>query len=268
MDELWLLCSQGDSAMYNLQRKLLSQNFLHSRKLVNKLVGNSSIDKKDLVLEIGPGKGIITEQLVQQAGHVIAVELDTHWYNYLKTKLSSTANLNLYHEDFLNRPLPKLPYKVFANIPFAIEGKIIRKLIDDPNPPQDCYLVMMKELAYRLAAPFKENQFSILHKPYFDFSICHHFNLSDFYPTPKVKVVMFRFTLRRTPLMPLSEKAKYQQFVTRGFGQGLPVRQNLQRFFSKDMINKVFQRLSLAKDIKPSYLTLEQWIALYISLKK
>ncbi len=254
--------------MYNLQRKLLSQNFLHSRKLVSKLVGNSSITKNDLVLEIGPGKGIITEQLIRQARHVIAVELDTHWYNYLSSKFNSAENLTLYHEDFLDRPLPKFPYKVFANIPFTIEGKITRKLIDNTNPPQDCYLVMMKELAYRLAAPYKENQFSVMHKPWFDFSIYHHFNQTDFTPIPKVRTVIFRFTLKENPLLPMSEKKKYQQFVTYGFGQGLPAKQNLQKFFSKGTISKVFQKLSLAKDIKPSHLTLKEWITLYNNLGK
>jgi 23S rRNA (adenine-N6)-dimethyltransferase len=266
MSELWESCSQGGSAMHNLQRKLLSQNFLHSRKLVNKLVGSSSIGKNDLVLEIGSGQGIITEQLAQKAGSVIAVELDTHWYKYLKSKFSSANKIILYHEDFLNMPLPRHPYKVFANIPFAIEGKIIRKLIDDSNPPRDCYLVMMKELAYRLAAPYKENQFSIMHKPWFDFSIYHHFNRTDFSPIPSVEAVMFRFTLKKTTLLPLSEKKKYEQFVIRGFGQGLPIRQNLKKYYSKNMLRKIFQTYSLDKDIKPSYVTLEQWITLYSNL--
>ena len=62
--------------MYTIQRKLFSQNFLHSRKLVSHLIGKSSIGKNNLVIEIGPGKGILTEQLIEQAGHVFGVEID------------------------------------------------------------------------------------------------------------------------------------------------------------------------------------------------
>lgn len=254
--------------MYKLRRKLLSQNFLHSRKLVKKLVGNSSIGKNDIVLEIGPGKGIITEQLLKKAARVIAVELDTYWYNYIRKQFANEKKLILTNEDFLNKTLPKFPYKVFANIPFAVEGKIIRKLIDSTNPPQDCYLVMVKELAYRLCARHKENLFSIMHKPWFDFYIYHKFYQTDFLPLPNVNAVMFRFALKQKPLLPASEKIKYQTFVSQGFGQGLPVRQNLRNCFSRKKLNKVFQNLSIPKDNKPSYLTLQQWIELYSSLEK
>lgn len=266
MAELWESWSQGGSAMYDLRRKLLSQNFLYSRKLVSKLVRSSSLGKNDIVLEIGSGKGIITEQLVKQAEQVIAIELDWHLYNYLKNKLSQIDNLTLYHEDFLNKPLPKVPYKVFANIPFAIEGKIIRKLIDDLNPPQDCYLIMMKELAYRLAAPYKENQFSILHKPWFDFSIPHHFKPTDFTPIPKVSVVLFRFTKKEKPLLPKDEKKKYQQFIRLGFTQGTPAFQNLKRQYGSNQVLSAFHKYNINRTTKPIYIPLQRWIGLYKEL--
>jgi len=180
--------------MYKLQRKLLSQNFLYSRKLVSKLVGSSSIAKNDLCLEIGPGKGIITQQLVKQAGRVIAIELDSQLFAQLKTNFRYVDNLAVYHQNFLNFQLPKTTYKVFANIPFAIEGQIIRKLIDNSNPPDDCYLVLNKQLANRLVANFKENLFSIIHKPFFGFEICYQFKKTDFAPMTSVDTVLFRFT--------------------------------------------------------------------------
>lgn len=254
--------------MYNLRRKLLSQNFLHSRTLVNKLVRSSSVGINDLVLEIGPGRGIITEQLIHQAGKVIVVELDKYWYDHLSQKFSSVSNLSLFNQNFLDWSLPRTPYKVFSNIPFSIEGKIIRKLIDGINPPQDCYLVMMKELAYRLTASYKENRFSIIHKPWFDFSIVYHFHPTDFSPLPKVNAVVLRFTLKGSPLLLLSEKVRYQRFVVQGFGQGLPVANNLKNIFPENVINKVFQELSISRETKPSYLRLEQWISLYNLLAK
>jgi len=253
--------------MYQLRRKLLSQNFLHNRKLVAKLLGRSSIGKNDLVLEIGSGKGIITEQLVQKAEHVIAVEIDSHWYRYLQTKFKNADNLTLYHVDILDFRLPALPYKVFANIPFSIEGKIIRKLIDDRNLPDDCYLVMMKEVAYRLAAPYKDNMFSITHKPWFDFSIYHHFRRTDFEPVPSVDVVMLRFTKRTDPFLPWEERMKYQKFVEIGFGHGQPVFQNLKKIHGRQRVMLAYRKLHLRRDVKPSYVSLEQWIYIYRLLK-
>jgi 23S rRNA (adenine-N6)-dimethyltransferase len=253
--------------MYDLRRKLLSQNFLHSHKLVNKLVGDSSIGKSDLVLEIGPGKGIITRELVKKAGSVVTVELDKHWYNFLKNRFQNTSNLVIYNDDFLTLSLPKSPYKVFANVHFSIEGKIIRKLIDNPNPPDDCYLVVMKELAYRLAAPYKENLFSISHKPWFDFSIIYHFKPEDFTPTHKVNVVMLSFRKKENPLLSNSQKEKYQQFVLIGYGQGQPIRNNLKRFFQSDKIDLAMKKCGVSKDAKPSNLTTHQWVSIFLSSK-
>lgn len=252
--------------MYKLQRKLLSQNFLYCRKLVAKLVDNSSISPQDLVLEIGPGKGIITEQLVKRTKKVIVVELDGNWYQYLKVKFHQTSNLNLYQQNFLNFLLPKKPYKVFANLPFSIEGKIIRKLINAPNPPQDCYLVVQKELAYRLSAPFKQNLFSITHKPYFDFGIDYHFRRTDYEPMTSVDTVLFRFTKKTQPLVPLEARAKYRVFIEFGFGQGLSVYRNLQKRFSKTQLESSFRLFKIKRETKPGYLPLNKWIELYKKL--
>jgi len=203
--------------MRNLRRKLLSQNFFHNRRLVSSLVGSAFIGKNDLILEIGPGDGIITRELLLVAGHVVAVELDGYWYNRLLNEFKNEERLTLYRGDFLSHALPKLPYKVFSNIPFAIEGKIIRRLIEAPNPPQDCFLVTMDKLANRLTARQSENMFSTMHKPWFDFSILHHFKPSDFSPTPSVGSVLFRFALKSRPLIPVSKRAQYQLFVRQAF---------------------------------------------------
>ena len=253
--------------MYRLRRKLFSQNFLHNRALVSNLVRASSINKKDLVLEIGPGKGIITEQLLKAAQYVIAVEIDTYWYNYLKEKFEQVENLTLYNYDFLNFNLPALPYKTFANIPFAIEGQIIRKLIDAPNPPKDCYLVMMKELAYRLSAPYKDNQFSIMHKPWLEFSIVHHFQAKDFIPIPNVKAVLLKISQRKEPLLPFSEKKLYHKFIKTGFKFGLPVSKNLKKVYGYKATLKGLIKANAQRNDKPGYLKLNQWLKLYQELK-
>src|SRR5687767_11452600 len=110
------------------QRNLLSQNFLHDRELVKRLIRDSSIGKNDLVIEIGPGDGIILRQLLHQAKKIIGIEIDFDLYNNLKRQYSNQENLNLYLGDILSFPVPRGPYKVFSNIPFAIEGGLIRKL--------------------------------------------------------------------------------------------------------------------------------------------
>lgn len=253
--------------MYKIQRKLFSQNFLHSRKLASHLIGQSSIGKNDCVVEIGPGKGILTEQLIQQAGHVFGVEIDARWCAYLQKKFHDAHNFTLYQADILSWQLPAYPYKVFANIPFSIEGRIIRKLIDDVHPPQDCYLVVMKELAYRLCGLYGENMFSIMHKPWFDFSIIYNFRKTDFEPIPNVDAVLFRFVLKKIPLLPIAEKERYMRFIMDGFGNGEAVYKSLSRKYGQEKIEKAFQLLSLNRKTKPNSLTSDQWIWLYGELR-
>ncbi len=249
--------------MYHIRRKLFSQNFLHNRKLVSKLVRSSSIEKNDLVLEIGPGKGIITDALLSQTQYVLAVEIDSYRYSYLKNRFDGVSNLTLYQGDILNFKLPSLPYKVFANIPFSVEGKIVRYLIDANNPPEDTYLVVMKELAYRLSAPYRENWFSLAHKPWFDFSIYHHFKRTDFIPHPSVDSVMFRFKKKNKPLLSWNERGKFQSLLRVGFGNGLPIWQNLKRRYGMNVTGRVLNQLEINKKTRPTELSLERWILIF-----
>jgi len=191
------------------------------------------------VVEIGAGQGLITQELIKRAGHVVAVEIDAGWYQRLQKQMAGVTNLTLYQADILSFDLPRLPYKLFANIPFAIEGKIIRKLLNDANPPQDCYLVVMKELAERLVATQPSSMFAVSYRPWFDFAIKYRFKASDFKPVPTVKAVLLRFTKKATPLLSWSERQKYQKFVKVGFGQGQAVRSNLKTQFSTEKIDQV-----------------------------
>ncbi|MBI5356481.1 23S ribosomal RNA methyltransferase Erm [Candidatus Collierbacteria bacterium] len=249
--------------MFKLRREQLSQVFLHSPELVKRLIGKSSIGKNDTVIEIGPGKGIITKILLQSAKTVIAIERDPTLYSQLKQQFCSYSNLDLICADFLSFKLPNEPYKVFANIPFSIEGKIIRKLIDAPNPPEDCYLVMREELAKRLAGIFNNGLFAITHKPWFDFEIFHRFQRIDFIPKPQVESAMLRFYKRTNPLLPESEKPRFQKFVTNIFGGGRRMRQNLRQEFNPDQINNLSQQLKINLNSKSKRLSPDQWISLY-----
>lgn len=259
--------SGGSAVAYKLRRKLLSQNFLYSRTLINNLVRNSSIGQKDIVLEIGPGKGFITSELLKVSRKVIAVELDSKLVLHLDRLLGSENNLELHNGNFLDFPLPEGPYKVFANVPFSIEGEIVRKLLDTNNSPTDCYLVVMKELAQRLSGTPHENQFSLKHKPWFEFSIYHNFKKSDFIPQPSVNSVMWRITKIEKPILPLEERREWERFIEIGFGSGTPVKQNLRKILTKEQVDHLSGKLSFSLKTKPGYLSLEKWLQIYKAIK-
>ena len=249
--------------MFRQRRRILSQNFLYNRTLVNKLIRNSSIGKNDIVLEIGPGTGIITRELLTRSRNVIAIEIDPHLYKFLKKQFSRTSNLQLICSDFLRYELPDCQYKVFANIPFSIEGKIIRKLLNATNPPEDCYLVMREDLAKRLSGFRQECQFSIIYKPWFTFEIVHYFKGYDFVPHTKTKCALLHFTKREIPLIRKEDKKRYIHFVCMGFNGGKRLQHNLKNFLTHEQFRRLSKEYKFIIRSRPSDLTLEQWIGMF-----
>ncbi len=188
-----------------------SQNFLTSQKLINKLVRESSITAQDTVLEIGPGTGVITRELLKITSQVVAIEIDP--------KFQYSAHPYIYG-DFLTLPLPKKPYKVFSNIPFNITGEIVRKLLQSESPPSDSYLIMQKQAASKFIANSHNNTMAaILYYPWWNIHITHKFKRTDFIPPPQVDCVLLQIKARPISLIDPKLKQTYLDFVSYHFGR-------------------------------------------------
>src|SRR3989344_7983631 len=141
-------------------KKSLGQNFLTSRGVTRDIVAAANITPNDVVLEIGPGKGFLTEGLLQKSGKVIAVEKDDRMVLYLKDKFAQeirSEKLKLVHGDILTLNLTdyKLKtndYKLVANIPYYITGEILRTFLSGDLQPQRMVLMVQKEVADRIVA--------------------------------------------------------------------------------------------------------------------
>lgn len=200
--------------MLKTRSELQSQNFLKGHGLVTRLIRASGISWKDNVLEIGAGKGLITESLLAVSQKVLAVEIDESLYLLVFNRLGSNPNLTLIQGNFLDIVLPKEPYKVFANIPFSITGEIIKKLLLADNPPLTCDLVVQKEAAEKFVFGKSANSMlSVLFYPWFDIQVGHIFKRSDFQPVPKVDLCILRITKRVVPLIPFNNIERYRDFV-------------------------------------------------------
>lgn len=253
--------------MKKLQRsKLLSQNFLHDSQLVKDLVNRMSIGSNETVIEIGPGKGIITSELLTRARQVIAVELD---YCLIPKLLSSIVSpkLTLFQADFLDFPLPATDYLVVSNTPFAIEGKIIRKLLHAHNQPTGMYLVVRADVAKRWAGMRKEGAFSISHKPWFEFEITHHFKATDFQPVPNVDSVLLTVLKRQRPLLDRKHQQDFSSFVSTVFGSGRTLSSGLKNVCSKKRMQQISQRTGISLKAKPAALSVDDWVKAYCYVK-
>jgi len=242
-----------------------SQNFLKSPALVERLVNLSSISEKDVVYEIGSGKGIITQVLAKRGIRVIGIEKDKKLCEALKEKFSGNSKIEIRCGDFLKTRLPEQgKYKVFSNIPFNLTAEIIGKLTSALNPPEDCYLVVQKEAAEKFTGFPKETQYALLLKPWFELRVIYYFQRTDFSPIPKVNVVLLRIKKRQEPLVKEKEASLYRDFIVYGFNQWKP---NLKKSFKKVFTYPQWKRL--ARDLKftlkarPTELDFNQWLGLF-----
>lgn len=206
---------QGQGAPKRSLPLSISQNYLTSAVVLHNILRRTTLSKNDHVLEIGPGKGHITELLLQRCGYVTAVELDDILYHALRVKFAEATNLRLVHLDFLKYRLPERGrYKIFANIPFNRTSDILRKLTESKNPPEDIWLVVEKGAAKRFMGRPQETKRSLLIKPFYDMQIVYYFQRQDFHPAPGVDAVLLHLNRKQQPDISVKHRYAYERFIT------------------------------------------------------
>lgn len=246
------------------RRAAYSQNFLHSRQLVSALVERSSIGSDDVVIEIGPGRGIITDALASRSRHVITIEKDPRYASQVSRRFGDRANVTVFACDILDFPLPETPFKVFANIPYRITTAIVDYLTTGVAPPVDAYLTVQQEAAARFTGEDEASMVSTCMKPWFEMSIVHRFRRRDFVPRPSVDSVLLRISRREPPLIPWDEREQFRRVVEAIYSAWQPtVVRALRRLLPRDIATDVTARSEVSLAVRPAQLPIEGWIAVY-----
>ena len=245
------------------QRIAYSQNFLRSPRLVERLLDHSGIGADDLVIEIGPGRGVITERLAARCRQVLAVEHDPVLAEELRVQFAHAPNVALFAGDFLSFPLPLTAYKVFANIPFHITAAIVGKLTSGTSPPVDTYLAVQREAAARFMGTPQETLVAVLLKPWFEPTVVHHFRPTDFVPRPGVAVVLLRLRRREASLVALPDAALFGDFAAYVFTAWQPtVREALARILPRRLVADLERAAGVPLACPPSDIPFTAWIPL------
>ncbi len=252
------------------QRSILyAQNFLTSSCLVDALLDRCSFEPSDILYEIGPGKGIITDRLASRCSQVVAVEKDAQLVETLRCRFDGVPNVIICEGDFLRFRLPNTRYKVFASIPFNITTAIVTKLTTAPCPPVDTYLVVQKEAADKFLGKPRESLYAVLTKPWFELDVIHRFRRSDFVPTPRVDVVMLRLRKRGPPLIHGSERQLFRDFVVYGFTARQPyLASTFKDIFTPQQFKHLGRKLGFGLDATPTAVRFEQWLELFDYFKR
>ena len=264
-----------ERARYFRTKKRLGQNFLIDGQTISDIIDFAQIKPDDTVIEIGPGVGFVTEQLVKHAKQVIAIELDEEAIKELE-KLDA-PNLKIIHNDILKQDLSELcdgKVKIVANIPYYITSPIIAHLlgeIDDLNNKNrnkitDILLMVQEEVARRMVAtensPSKQyGLLTILSQFWADVKIMKLVGRRSFYPAPKVNSALVKLVVRENPLLELNDYSHFRRVIKAGFAQRRKTLKNClaSAGFAKEKISSALLDLDLDENIRGEKVSIEMF---------
>ena len=258
--------------------KKLGQNFLINDEVINGIVEASNIQKEDLVIEIGPGLGILTSELLENAGKVIAIELDENMLPILNDRFKLYDNFELLNEDVLKVDLNKLisenmgglsKAKVVANLPYYITTPIIMKLLENKLNIESITVMVQKEVADRITAkPGDKLSGSITYSVdyYAEAEKIVFVDKSSFIPAPEVDSEVIKLQIREEPKVHVENEELFFKVIKASFMQRrktlLNGLNNSGIIKDKESLKEILQKLGLSVDIRGEKLTIEQFAEL------
>ena len=263
---------------YNIKaNKSLGQNFLIDEDVIRNIVDCSNISKEDLVIEIGPGLGTLTKFLLDKAGKVICIELDTKMLKILNDRFLLYENFELINNDVLKVDLKNIikeeknrnnikNVKIVANLPYYITTPIIMKLLEEQLELESITVMIQKEVADRLIAiPGTKNTGAITYSVYYyaySEEIIEVPN-NSFIPEPEVTSKVIKLNIRKEPAVITQDKDKLFKVIKYAFMQKrktlLNSLTNSGVFSSKEKGIEILKKLNIKETVRPEELTLEQF---------
>ena len=257
--------------------KSLGQNFLVNSEVVENIVNSSEINKEDMVIEIGPGLGTLTKYLLEKAGKVLCIELDTRMIEILNDRFASYENFEVINEDVLkvnlnavikeNKEHGKIKnVKIVANLPYYINTPIIMKLLEDKLDITSITVMIQKEVADRLIeTPGGKETGAITYSVYYycDSQKIMEVPNSSFIPEPEVTSEVIKLTLRNEPVVKLENPKVMFMIIKSAFMQRrktlLNALTNTKVFMNKEDGIQILKKLNLEENVRAEKLTIEDF---------
>ncbi len=261
-------------------RKGLGQHFLIDEEVLGRIVSAAQLTPTDVVMEIGPGLGVLTRELAGRAGRVVAVELDNKLATILKQTLSAFNNVTIINEDVLKidpaallqeqlRPEASSPlsYKVVANLPYYITSPVLRHFLEAAVKPETMVIMVQKEVAEEIVAkPGRMSLLSVSVQLYSQPAIIEYVPARCFYPVPKVDSAILHINLYPQPAVEIADRESFFSLVRAGFtasrkqlanslAQGLGV--------PKVEVLSLLARAEIVPQRRAETLSLEEWARLW-----
>jgi 16S rRNA (adenine1518-N6/adenine1519-N6)-dimethyltransferase len=239
-------------------RKGLGQHFLIDEEALERIISAAQLSPDDVVMEIGPGLGVLTGELAKRAGWVIAVELDGKLAAILRQTLSSF--------DIPAEAAGPLNYKVVANLPYYISSAVLRRFLEAPIKPQSMVVMMQKEVAQEIVAePGRMSLLSVSVQLYGQPEIVDFVPARGFYPAPEVDSAILKITLYPHPALAV-DRESFFALVRAGFSAA---RKQLANSLAQGLslpkaeVSSLLERAEIAPRRRAETLSLEEWARLW-----
>lgn len=258
-----------DSHLLPAAIKRLGQNFLIDPNIVRKIVALAELTSTDTVLEIGPGRGILTEALCRAAGHVTAIEIDPRLHAYLTERQPRFSNLTLVLDDAMTYPIEHLPIGtiVVANLPYYLSTPLLFRLLDQRNRFPRMVLMLQNEVADRLVAKPGGSDYGVLSvMAQYTADIAKAFKVSSqcFRPRPEVGSAVVLLRTKKQRESGPEEKLRFATLVKAAFAHRRKTLANSlkDQGYEQKLVAAALSSLNLSPSIRAEILSIEQFIEL------
>jgi len=270
---------------YKIQaNKSLGQNFLIDDCVIEKIIESSNIEKEDLIIEIGPGLGVLTERLLKKSNNVVVIELDKKMIEILQNRFCLNRNLEIINDDVLKVDLEKLiknkkeqtninKVKIVANLPYYISTPIIMKLLENRLEISEIIVMVQKEVAQRLGAETGTREAGAITyavEYYAQATPIIDVPKESFIPSPKVESQVIKLEVRQNPKIEVEDEKLLFNIIQKSFMQRRKTLSNAlinnRILDSKEEVEKMFKTLEIPSNVRGENLTLEEFgkIANYV----
>lgn len=256
-------------------RKGLGQNFLVDESALQRIAETANLAPTETVVEIGPGLGALTEQLLARAGHLIAIELDPNMVAILRERFGDHPHFHLVEGDVLQQDIPALVrqftgqthYKVTANLPYYITSAAIRHLLESQPPPDLIVLLVQREVAERIVAqPGNMSLLAVSVQVYGTPTLVSRVPAGAFYPPPKVESAILKIEPHATPHVQPHEAEAFFRLVRAGFHQKRKQLRNTLAAglgLSKQETDRLLQAAGIQPSQRAETLSIADWRRLF-----
>lgn len=220
----------------------------------------------DTIIEIGPGMGVITDELIQHNKEVVAVEADQKLFSKLQKRYATVKNLTLVNTDFLKYLLPEKPFVAVSNVPFNITANLIRKITDEKSKLSVAYLIVQKEAAIKfVGAPYAHSPLlSHLLQINFEIRCLMDILRTNYSPRPRFDTTFLMIKRRENPIFDEPEAVQFKNFLVYIFERRKPqIKDALKSLMSNLQVKIILSNLNIPAGTEIKKIMFADWVKIF-----